>query len=221
MKFSRPLAIAMAVVVALPAISSAQQGRDFKNAWFWGIKGGGMTLADSGRMYRQSPLAGIDWLITRSKGGLYVSGSQSFFKQQTFMLRDPSSPSDSGLRVIDLQNLRRLDIALMGFPGEHVRFHPYFGAGFTMAQIATATPEGPFATQDQFDYADAVVQEQKIGFTPLFILGGQYRLRRMSVFLQGTATPTQKNFLLYNGRSRNFSYEAGIRYNVGSSIDRN
>jgi len=43
----------------------------------------------------------------------------------------------------------------------------------------------------------------------------------VSVFLQGTATPTQKNFLLYNGRSVNFSYEAGLRYNVGSSIDRN
>ena len=66
MKLSRPLTIAMALVVALPAISSAQQGRDFKNAWFWGIKGGGLTLADSGRMYRQSPLAGIDWLITRA-----------------------------------------------------------------------------------------------------------------------------------------------------------
>src|SRR4051794_37631128 len=108
MKLSRALAIATSIVVALPAISTAQQGRDFKNAWFWGVKGGGLTLADSGQMYRQSPMAGIDWLITRSRGGLYISGSQSFFKQQTFTLRDPSAPVDSGPRVIDLQNLRRL-----------------------------------------------------------------------------------------------------------------
>jgi hypothetical protein len=221
MKLSRALAIATSIVVALPAISTAQQGRDFKNAWFWGVKGGGLTLADSGQMYRQSPMAGIDWLITRSRGGLYISGSQSFFKQQTFTLRDPSAPVDSGPRVIDLQNLRRLDVAVMGFPGEHVRFHPYIGAGFTLSQIATAVPQGPFANVDQLSYADQVIQDQKIGFSPLFILGGQYRLRRVSVFLQGTATPTQKNFLLYNGRSMNFSYEAGLRYNVGSSIDRN
>jgi len=221
MKLSRPLAIAMAVAVALPAISSAQQGRDFKNAWFWGIKGGGLTLADSGQMLRQAPMAGIDWLITRTHGGLYISAGQSFFKQQTFTLRDPSAPADSGSRVIDLKDLRRLDVAVMGFPGEHDRFHPYVGAGFTLSQIAQAVPRGPFANTDQLNYADQIVQDQKVGFSPLFIVGGQYRLKRVSVFLQGTATPTQKNFLLYNGRSMNFSYEAGLRYNVGSSIDRN
>lgn len=220
MKLSRPLSIAMAIVVALPALSSAQQGREFKNAWFWGIKGGGLTLADTGQALRQAPLAGVDWLITRTHGGLYISGGQSFFKQQTLTLRDPSAP-DSGARVIDLKDLRRLDVALMGFPGEHVRFHPYVGAGFTLSQIATAVPQGPFANNTQLSYADEIIQEQKVGFSPLFIVGGQYRLTKVSIFLQGTATPTQKNFLLYNGRSMNFSYEAGLRYNVGSSIDRN
>ena len=39
MRMTRPLAIAMATVVALPAISSAQHGRQFKNSWFWGRKG--------------------------------------------------------------------------------------------------------------------------------------------------------------------------------------
>jgi hypothetical protein len=221
MKLSRPLAIATAVVVALPALSSAQQGREFKNAWFWGIKGGGLTLADSGQMMRQAPMAGIDWLITRNHGGLYISGGQSFFSQQTFTLRDPTAPVDSGSRVINLKDMRRLDVAVMGFPGEHVRFHPYVGAGFTLSQIATAVPQGPFSSTDQLNYADQIIEDQKVGFSPLFILGAQYRLKAVSVFLQGTATPTQKNFLLYNGRSMNFSYEAGLRYNVGSSIDRN
>jgi hypothetical protein len=218
---NRPLAIAAAVVVALPAMGSAQHGRGFNNSWFWGVKGGGLTLADSGSAYKQAPLAGVDWLITRSHGGLYVSGGQSFFTQQTFTLRDPSAPADSGARVIDLKNMRRLDIAVMGFPGEHVRFHPYVGAGFTLSQIATAAAQGPFSSEEQFSYADAVIQDQKVGFSPLFILGGQYRFGAFSVFGQATASPTQKNFLLYNGRPINFSYEAGLRFNVGSSIDRN
>jgi hypothetical protein len=221
MRMIRPLAIALSVVVALPVVSSAQQGRGFKNAWFWGVKGGGFSLADSGQAYRQAPLAGIDWLITRTHGGLYVSGGQSFFNQQTFTLRDPSAPADSGLRIVDLKNLRRLDVAVMGFPGEHLRFHPYFGAGFTLSQVSAAAARGPFATEDQLLYADQVIQDERVGFSPLFMAGGQYRLRAFSVFGQATVSPTQKNFLLYNGKPFNFSYEFGLRYNVGSSIDRN
>ena len=221
MRMIRPLAIAMTIVVALPAVSSAQQGRQFKNAWFWGIKGGGLTLADSGQAYRQAPLAGIDWLITRTHGGLYISGGQSFFNQQTYTLRDPSAPADSGYRVVDLKNMRKLDVAVMGFPGEHLRFHPYVGAGFTLSQVATASAQGPFSTVDQLNYADQIVQDERVGFSPLFIIGGQYRMRAFSIFGQGTASPAQKNFLMYNGRPFNFSYEFGLRYNVGSSIDRN
>lgn len=220
MRMIRPLAIAIAVVVTLPAVSSAQQDRQFKNAWFWGVKGGGFTLADSGQAYKQAPIAGVDWLITRSRGGLYISAGQSFFNQQTFTLRDPSAPADSGLRVVDLKNMRKVDFAVMGFPGEHLRFHPYFGAGFTLSQIAAAAARGPFANVDQFNSADAIVQNERVGFSPLFIAGGQYRLRRFSIFGQASASPTQKNFLLYNGKPVNFTYEVGLRYNVGSSIDR-
>jgi len=203
---SRPLAIAMAVVVALPAVGSAQQGRGFKNSWFWGVKGGGLTLADSGTMYKQAPLAGVDWLITRTHGGLYISGGQSFFTQQTFTLRDPGAPVDSGVRVIELKNLRRIDFAVMGFPGEHDRFHPYVGAGFSLLQIPTALAQGPFSSEEQLSYANQIIQEEKVGFTPLFMVGAQYRFSRFSLFGQASATPTQKGFLLYNGRPFNFSY---------------
>jgi len=219
MRMIRPLAIAIAAVVALPALSSAQAGRQFKNSWFWGVKGGGFTLADSGQAYRQTPLAGVDWLITRTHGGLYISGGQSFFNQQTYTLQDPTA-ADSGLRVIDLKNLRKLDVAVMGFPGEHLNFHPYVGVGFTLSQVSTAAAQGVFSNIDQLNYADQVIQDERVGFSPLFIAGGQYRMRRFSIFGQGTVSPAQKNFLLYNGRPFNFSYEFGLRYNVGSSIDR-
>ena len=117
--------------------------------------------------------------------------------------------------------MRLLDVDILVFTGEHIRFHTYIGAGFTLSQIASAAAEGPFSSTDQFTYADAVIQDQKVGFSPLFIGGGQYRLGGVSVFVQATASPTQKNFLLYNGKPFNFSYEAGLRYNFGSSIDRN
>jgi hypothetical protein len=216
----RALTIAAAVVVAVPTIATAQQGRSFKDAWFWGIKGGGMTLADSGQAYKQAPYAGIEWLITRTHAGLYISGGQAFFTQQTFVARDPAQ-ADSGLRVVDIKNMRKLDLAVMGFPGEHLRFHPYAGIGFSLNQIVDAHARPPFGNADQANYANQVIQDQKVAFSPLLIVGGQYAMRKVSIFGQGSLSPTQSQFLGYNGRSMSFSYELGLRYNVGSSIDRN
>jgi hypothetical protein len=220
MRTIRALKVAVAIVAALPTIAAAQHGRQFKDSWFWGIKAGGLTFADSAQSYRQAPLAGIDWLITRTKGGVYISGGQAFFHEKTVTFRDPNFPVDSGFREIRLNNLRRLDFAVMGFPGDYLRFHPYIGAGFSMSDVADAVATGPFGTQDQLTFAEQVIHRQKVQFAPLGIVGGQWRLRWASVFGQLTIAPTQKDFILYNGRPVNMTYEFGLRYNVGTSIDR-
>jgi hypothetical protein len=220
MRTIRALTVAGAIVMALPTIAAAQRGRQFNDAWFWGIKAGGFTFADTAQHTKNAPLAGVEWLITRHHGGLYISGGQSFFTTQTRTFRDPNAPIDSGSRVIDLKNLRQLDVALMGFPGDFVAWHPYVGVGFTMAAIADAQPRGPFGNTDQLAFADTLIQQQKVAFSPLFMGGAQWRLRRFSVFGQLTASPSQKQFLLYNGKPWNVSYEFGLRYNVGTSIDR-
>jgi hypothetical protein len=220
MRTIRALAVAAAVVAALPTIAHAQGGRGFKDSWFWGLKGGGYSLADSGQNYVQAPTVGVEWLITRTHGGLFISGAQTFFSQHSFTLRDPLAPIDSGLRPITIKNMRRVDVALMGFPGDHIRFHPYVGAGMSLMQIAQATPDGTFGNEEQVNFTAAVIQEERVAFSPFFIAGGQYRFRQLSVFGQLTASPAQKNFLAYNGKSFNFGYEAGIRYNVGTSISK-
>jgi hypothetical protein len=224
MRTIRALTIAVATVVAgvvaVPTSAIAQNGRGFTDAWFWGLKAGGMTFADSGRAYKQAPLAGIEWLITRTKGGLYISAGQTFLTATALTLRDPTAPVDSGYRSIRLNNLRRLDVAMMGFPGEHIRFHPYVGIGFSLNEIGNAAPSGPFATSEQLSYANQVIQDAKVKFSPLFIGGAQWRMRWSSVFGQLSISPAQKDFLLYNGRPFNFTYEVGLRYNVGSSIER-
>jgi hypothetical protein len=220
MRTIRAMTIAIAVAAALPTVASAQSGRGFKDSWFWGIKGGGFALADSGQKYVQSPLAGVDWMITREHGGLYVSGAQAFFSQHSFTLRDPNFPADSGLRPIALKNLRKLDMALMGFPGEHLKFHPYAGVGFSLSEVGTAAPEGPFYSSDQLVFANKVIDDERVAFSPLLLVGAQYRLSRVSVFGQATVSPAQKSFILYNGKPWNYGYEFGLRYNVGSAIDR-
>lgn len=220
MRTIRALMIATAIVGTLPTVVAAQSGRQFSDSWFWGIKAGGITMADSGGAYRQSPFAGIDWLITRNRGGLYVSGAETFFTRRALTLRDSAAGLDSGFRVIDLKNMRKLDVAIMGFPGDYVKFHPYVGGGFSFSEVVEAQARGPFSSTDQSDFADRVILAQRASFTPFFIAGAQYRLARASVFGQGTLSPAQQNFILYNGRPYNFSFEFGLRYNIGSSISR-
>jgi hypothetical protein len=220
MRTIRALTIAVAVVAALPTIASAQHGRGFRDSWFWGIKGGGFTFADSAQAYKLAPMGGVEWLITRTHGGLYISGGQAFFKNKTLTLFDPAAPRDSGFRVIDMKNMRKLDVAVMGFPGEHIRFHPYAGVGFTLGEVTDVVARGPFTNEDQQTFANTVIQDQKVAFSPLLIVGAQWRLPWVSVFGQGSVSPSQKEFILYNGRPFNFTYEMGLRYNIGSSLDR-
>lgn len=221
MRTMRALTITVAVVLALPTVSAAQQERPFKDSWFWGIKGGGLAIADSGQAYRQAPLVGIEWLVTRTHGGIYIAGSQAFFTQQTFILRDATAPADSGVRVVDLTNMRKLDVAVLGFPGEHLRFHPYAGIGFTLNQVADAKARPPFANNAQLDYAEKLIQDEKVSFSPLLVIGAQYQVGSTAIFGQGSLSQLKKDFILYNGRQLSFAYEAGLRYNFGSSIDRN
>jgi hypothetical protein len=218
MRTNRARVVAV-LLAALPTVLAAQQGRQFKDAWFWGVKGGGVTFADEGGAYKQAPLAGVEWMITRTHGGLYMSLSQAFMNTKTIFPKDPSSP-DSGTRLVDLKNLRKLDIAMMAYPGTHIRFHPYVGLGFSMTQVPTASGEGPFGNEDQVLFTNQNIQDLRVGFTPSFLFGAQWRTRWSSVFAQGQVNPAQKNFLLYNGKPVFVSYEFGVRYNVGSSIER-
>jgi hypothetical protein len=217
MRILRALTIA-ASVVALPSLATAQPGRPFKDAWFWGVKAGGFTLTDSGGSSTVAPMVGAEWMITRTHGGLYLSAGQAFFNTTTLAA---ANSSNSALRTINLKNLRRFDAALMAFPGEHNRWHPYAGAGFTLQAIADADGQPPFDNVDDLAFTQALIQQNKVSFSPFGIIGAQYRFTGISVFGQATANPTQHNFLLYNGQAFNASFEFGVRYNVGSSIDKN
>ncbi|HEY9226241.1 MAG TPA: hypothetical protein VIP11_06325 [Gemmatimonadaceae bacterium] len=219
MRTIRALTIAAAVVAALPMLATAQGGRQFKDSWFWGVRAGGLTLADSGSNYVVAPAVGIDWMVTRKHGGVYLAASQSFFDQHSFMLRDPVT-IDSGFRAIRLKNMRRFDAALLGFPGDQINVHPYVGIGFSVEQIASAVAEGPFSNVDQFNYAALVIQDEKVSITPVFMGGVQWRLKPISVFAQLTAAASQRSFIAYNGKPWNVGLDLGVRYNTGTAISR-
>jgi hypothetical protein len=221
MRLLRVLTAAIGLAALLARPSAAQEGRQFKDAWFWGIKGGGMLYSSATTNHSLAPSVGAEWLITRSRAGLYVSFDQAFLSTRgQFFDRDPDS---TFYRNVDLKNLRRFGMAAMVFPMQSAKYHPYFGIGLALNQIANATFTGSFATPARYQIALDSVQSKKTSFSPTFIGGLQMRMTRFSVFGQAVASPTQQNFFLYNqsgGSAMSVGIEGGIRYNIGSSIDR-
>ena len=221
MRLLRVLTAAIGLAALLPQLSAAQSGRQFKDAWFWGVKGGSMLYSSASTENSLAPMIGAEWLITRSRGGLYVSYDQAFLSTTgTFLDRDPDS---TFVRSVSLKNLRRLAIAAMVFPMQSAKYHPYAGFGMALNQIGGAAFQTGFVNTVRYQIALDSVQSKKANFSPIVMGGLQVRLSRFSVFGQAAASPIQQNFFLYNsnsGQAFNFSLETGVRYNFGSSIDR-
>lgn len=216
MRRIRALTTVVALVTLVPALGAAQADRGFKNSWFWGAKAGTLDYSTPTRMNALAPMGGIDWLITRSKAGMYLSFQQAFFTRTEAMQAEGDS-----VRSVDLKNMRRFDIAAMIFPGSSLYFKPYAGLGFSIDQVASAVPQGVFTNPDQFASADALITQLRTSVSPVLMLGAQLQLLRMSVFVQGTAAPSQKNFFLHNPEATFLtSLEAGVRWNFGSAIEK-
>jgi hypothetical protein len=221
MRLLRVLAVATGFAAVLSQSSAAQDARQFKDAWFWGVKSGGLLYSSASTTGAAAPLVGAEWLITRTNGGLYVSFDQAFLTTTGgFVDHDPDSAS-SFVRNVTLKNLRRVTAAGMIFPAQTRTFHPYVGAGIAFNQIGGADPNlSPSSTR--YRIAQDSILAKKAAFSPIFIAGVQAHFKPVSLFVQGTASPIQTAFFLSNGtssRSFNLSLELGARYNVGSSID--
>ena len=221
MRLLRVLTAAIGLAALLPQLSAAQAGRQFKDAWFWGVKTGGLVYSSASTENSAAPLVGAEWLITRTRAGLYVSFDQTFLSTTgNFIDRDPDSTFS---RNVSLKNMRRLSMAMMAFPMQTAKYHPYVGFGFSFNQIGGATFQTGFVNSQRYQIALDSVQSKKASFTPVMIGGLQARLTNFSVFGQASFMPVQQNFFLYNrnsGAAFNASLEGGVRYNVGSSIDR-
>jgi hypothetical protein len=226
MRSMKTLAAAAMLAATAFTTADAQISRPFHDSWFWGVNGGLVTYADGDinnptapGVAQYAPTIGLDWLITRTTGGLYVSFSNAFVTSQGIILNGPTS-ADTGFRAVDVKNIRRFNMLGMVFPGNFIRFHPYAGAGISFAYIGDAVAAGTFTQQKQIDYAASVVNDTKASFGPAFMGGMQYRLKYVSVFGQAAITAMGKDFLLSNGHTLNFGMEFGVRYNMGTSIER-
>lgn len=229
MRLLRVSVVAAIFAALLAQPSAAQEGRPFRDAWFWGVRGGVLNYSSDadlqgpasgrGTDNAAAPLVGIDWLITRTRGGLYVGVDQSFFTSAAYYRR-PFVAGDPGA---DLRNLRRVSLAGVLFPMQRPLMHPYVGFGLSLNQIGAVGLDAPIGIPALASAARDSLQSKRVTIAPMLIAGIQQRLPRFSVYAQGSGTWLQQGYFLKHVDPKHFlqwTLEGGIRYNVGSSIDR-
>lgn len=215
-------ALAVAALVALDvSAAAAQSTRHFKDSWFWGAKLGILNYQVQNKPSSYAPTGGVDWLITRSKGGLYAAFDHAFFSSDTVFVNDSVSPLDTVPRAVLLSGMRKFSLVGMLFPLESQRVHPYFGLGVSLNSVASVQPQGTFRNAAQQNLVLATVAQFKTVASPTVLLGTQLRLLWISGFAQATVSPTYNNFFLFDpGNAWRTSFEVGLRYNMGSSVER-
>jgi hypothetical protein len=213
MRTVRWLSLGLALATVVPSAAQAQEGRLFKNAWFWGAKAGITSFSTDRVKNAVAPSLGVEWLITRSRGGLYVSYDASFFEEETVIFTQAYGP-----HTIRMENMRRVTIAGLAFPFNIGTIRPYGGVGLAMNFIQNVTPVEAFSSQDQETIVARRAFDTKDRAAFIAIAGVQLQYFRFSAFGQASIMPAQARFML-NARPV-YHLEGGIRWNVGTSIDR-
>jgi hypothetical protein len=211
----RAVAVALVATFVVSTSADAQVRRNFDNSWFWGFKSGVNTFSlPNGGGNTSTVDLGIDWLITRSKGGLYVSGNQSVFERDVEVF---DANSNTGTRRVRVNDMRRITFAGLAFPKHFGGITPYGGIGYTIAVLGDARVfVDSVNTFPDNAFLDKV--ESRRSRSSLLGMGGvQIQTARMAIFAQETLLPSTRNFLFSSVMS---FFEFGVRWNFGSSIDR-
>ena len=217
MRLLRVLVVATSFAALLAHPSAAQEGRPFHDAWFWGVKGGVIDWSSDETDNAGAPMVGIDWMITRPRGGLYVSVDNSFIKTFSYLKTD-----NTGTDFVSLTGLQRVTLAVVAYPMQTPTMHPYIGLGASLHRVGSANLTTDIILPALRTAAADTIQKRRVTIAPMFMVGVQQRLPGFSVFAQGTGSFVQNGFFIrydYPKRGLEWTAEAGIRYNVGSSID--
>lgn len=216
MRTIRRLAAGLAFLVLLPAVASAQTAHPFTNAWYWGAKGGAMTVR-TGLESQIAPIIGVDWMITRTRAGLYLSIEQGYFNAVGSV---SDSSSASGFREVELKNFRRASAALVAYPGTVGGLRTYAGVGVALNIIQRARPiDAQFTSPGGASDAMQRIEDRRSRTSAVFIGGVQREWDNLALFGQATMMPTGSRFLL-SGDDNLYLLEAGLRINIGSAIEK-
>ena len=211
--------VAAASLFVFASSAHAQSSRPFENSWFWGVKTGALRFATNDESRSVGSL-GADWVITRRTGGLYVSFDMANFESHASV---GDANAGGGFRTVQVNDLRRIGAAGMFFPVKYGALRPYAGIGMSLDLIgdAVAIPDtsASASTSDAPDQTFLnTVEDRRSQIGLLFLGGAQLELSRFAAFAQASVVPNAGRFLI--GRDPLVALQVGLRFNVGTSIDR-
>jgi hypothetical protein len=208
------VAVLAAMLPAVALTQSPRQLHQFKDSWFWGVKGGVISFSTATVENKVEPVVGIEWLLTRTQGALYLALDQALF-DATSSLQDTLEQT----HAVVIRDMRRATAAAVAFPfsleSSFGAVRPYAGVGFALNFIRSATLVAVPTDSAQRRDVRKRLEDQQDRAAPLLILGIQLQFGRLAAFGQATAMPAETRFLL-NGRPTLFA-EVGVRFNAGRS----
>lgn len=219
MRIWHRLGLVLASVV-VPSFVHAQQQpvgdprQSFNDSWYWGAKGG-ITQFNAGLGRVSAPTVGGEWLITRSRGAMYISAEQSFFDEVGGVFDGSVA---GAVRDVVISDMRRYAVGLLAFPTSG-SMRPYAGLGLAINVIQNADPQGTFLNEDSQTEVFQRVARQTSKVSAVLTAGLQLQAGRVAFFGQASSMPTRSDFLL-SGANYTFVFEGGIRYNLANAIER-
>jgi hypothetical protein len=123
------------------------------------------------------------------------------------------------VRPVDVKDWRRYSAEMYFMPSGDGGFVPYIGVGLALNVLQNAAPQGSFVSEESLTEVYTLVDEYSSRASLLASLGGQFNFGRTAFFVQASAMPTRNAFLLPRSQYT-LGLEAGIRYNVGSAIEK-
>jgi len=200
------------VAWAQHARSDGSPAAVFQNAWFWGLHAGGTSFSTPAQSSKMSGTIGAEWMITRTKGGMYVAYDQAQF-HGTSSIADGST--STGFRPVSINTLRTVSAAAVAFPYQFGALRPYAGIGLQLHLIGSASARADSAgTPASQDVVNAT-EDARSHTAPFLLVGGQWQHGKAAVFAQLSSTTSSDQFLI-NSPITQITF--GVRYNFGSSI---
>ncbi len=212
MRTTRYLIGSLLVATVVSAPASAQRASDFDNSWFWGVKTGVATFSPTLGGSETSLTYGAEWLVTRSRGGLYVSFDEANVSTVSAVV-DPNT--SAGFRQVAVDRMHRVGFAALAFPKRFGALRPYAGLGISVAVLGGARPIVESADESVDDAVFQRINDRKSQANFLGMGGVQFEMHKLAIFAQASFVPSSSSFLL-GDKSLGF-FEGGVRYNFGGA----
>lgn len=224
MRLFRASVVAAVAAAAFARPLSAQTGTfPFQDAWYWGAYGGQLSFPTS--VARTiAPTIGGDWMITRPNMALRVFAEQSYFDAVSTVV----DSSLGAARNVNITDMRRIGVNAIIFTPPWKNLRPYVGLGYAFNFIRSAAPVGqsfpPTSTMTSAQVKQMVlstIDHERTAGKLFGQLGMLVTWRRWAPFVEYTVMPSQgAGKWLVNGDGFTSAWSLGVRYNVGSSIEK-